>query len=150
MKKWIFLVVLLIVRAADLAADEIPSFKLLHVSDGFTLNEKPAVSIYFGESDNNFCNFTLVKSTIKKDAVIISIKGNNADFSAECNWDNGYFVDTSKFDTNAGFKLTNRKADGKQVIVVKASLFDPQTKKFFSFDFHQVETKKSSIDLLKQ
>ncbi|MBD9354807.1 hypothetical protein [Methylomonas albis] len=90
----IFLLAAVISAPYAYAADN--SMKVIGVTDfKFTLRDKPAVSINFGESDTNHCSATVQRSKVKQGYAASSAKRSNTDFSIECNWDGDYFVESS-------------------------------------------------------
>lgn len=100
------LLIVAVISASDAyAVDE--SMKVISVTDfKFTHKDKSAVSISFGESDTNHCTATIYRSKVKQGYSVSSEKRSNTDFSIECSWNGGYFVESSNHQTFTNLAIT--------------------------------------------
>ncbi|MBD9360315.1 hypothetical protein [Methylomonas fluvii] len=113
----ILLISTVIAASNAYAVDE--SMKLIGVTDfKFTLRDKPAVSIHFGESDTNHCSATVQRSKVKQGYTVSSSKRSNADFSIECNWDGNYFVESSNHLTFTDFSIVTLDKKSKTASIM--------------------------------
>lgn len=111
-------------------------FLILSVSDyEFTLNNKKAVTISFGENQENYCEITIVKKSIYAGSKVKSIKNDNKDLSASCQWNESYYVQSSKHNTFVGFKIESINENETQIITT-VNLID--TKKDMYFNIHNI------------
>ena len=123
--------------------------KIIHVSDGFTWVNKKAVSIYFGESQKNYCNFTLPKNTIKIGYNLISKKNNNKNISVECNWNSITYTQSSKHKTDTAIEITKIDKDKKlATIVASVNLVDHKNGEYFKIDKTIIKVNPSHFNTL--
>jgi len=111
--------------------------KIFSVSDGFTYNNQPAVSISFGEKETEYCSLTLLKKDIYTGFTAKSFRKKNKNIDIDCSLNGAYFVRSSKHKT--GLKITIHKIDDKNQqadISIKLKLIDPSKN-----DLATLETK---------
>jgi len=111
--------------------------KIFSVSDGFTYNNQPAVSISFGEKETEYCTLTLFKKDIYPGFTGKSFSKNNHNIDIDCSLNGAYFVRSSKHQT--GLKITINQIDDKKQqadISIKLKLIDPSKN-----DLARLETK---------
>lgn len=113
---------------------------VLRVTDfEFTLNDKPAVSIAFGESDSNYCDATILRSLVRQGYKASSTKRSDTSFSIDCHWDSDYFVESSNHKTfsNLSIKSIDKR---KKTALIEISLrfVGLPSNKYIEFDKIQV------------
>ncbi|EGR0802269.1 hypothetical protein EX462_11315 [Vibrio alginolyticus] len=111
--KRLFYLLTILFSSISLAND---NFDVSFVSDGFTMNEKPAVSvIYCAKAKEDDClSFNLNSDSIialKRDGKVKNYKSNNPDFNVTGTMSGKKISLSSKHETGAALKL---KSDDKQ------------------------------------
>jgi len=77
----------------------------MFVSDGFTISDKPASSIYFGKDDENYCDLTFPKENFNTGFSIKSQSKSDLSINVSCTWDKKNYVTTDKADVNVSLKV---------------------------------------------
>lgn len=129
----IFALIFLQLSPSALASDDL---RLISVSDyPFTLNNKPAVSISFGESEAKACSLTIEKENIYQGYVGKSFRNNNQSIDVECMWDGVNLVRSSKHKTGLKFKIGSLdKKDQIATVSIKLQLIAPSTNETIFLD----------------
>jgi len=111
--------------------------KIFGISNNFTHNNQPAVSISFGETETEYCTAILLKKDIYAGFTGKSFRKNNKNIDIDCSLNGAYFVRSSKHKT--GLKITINQIDDKNQqadISIKLKLIDPSKN-----DLATLETK---------
>lgn len=107
-----------------------PSFSPQMVSSGFTHNDKPATSFYFGTSKNDIFDVTIYKENVKPGYSAETYKDNNPELTADANFGGSYYDLSSKHETNFSFSISETADEsGSLEITASGILFSPHTKK---------------------
>ena len=123
--------------------------KIIHASDGSTLNNKPATSVYFGESQQNFCNATIPKHLITSGYKFTSKKRNNRDIDIDCNWNGKSYTPSTKHKTFYSLKIKNIDKNKKTItIIVDLNLIDYRSNEFLRIENVQLNIKQNHFNLL--
>lgn len=104
---------------------EISASEIIRVTDfDYTLGEKQAVSIAFGESDENHCSLTVQRENIKAGYSIYSLRGNKYQYvSLDCNWDGVWYIQNSNLDTYIDLKIVSLDRTNKNAeVLISAKL----------------------------
>lgn len=108
--------------------------EVFSVSDyEYTMNEKQAVSVSFGETQKNYCSATIYRSSIKEGYKVSSQQKSNRNISIDCNWGGKYYVQSSKHKTNVDFELKSINSSSKSAeIQISGKLVNPYNGKYFT------------------
>lgn len=140
----------------DALADKIDSgtyqpLNILADSD-FTMNNKPAFSIYFGKSTNDFFDFTAQCSIFDKTSSKISTRDNKKiapelSLGYHNQAQNQYMISESKFDTYAAMDVIIDKTQKTITFIVEGKVYDISSDRTY-----QVNPQKIilSIDEMKK
>lgn len=80
----------------------------LSVSDyEFTMNDKQAVSISFGKTENNFCTVSIYRDSVAQGYSVSSTQRDDHSISVDCNWNGKYFVESSKHPTISSLSISS-------------------------------------------
>lgn len=105
---------------------------VLSVSDyDFTLDGEQAVSIYFGEAENKFCDISIKRSSVVVGYKVSSQRGSYKDINVTCTWLGMNYVDSVKYPTSFKFDITS--IDSKSKIAefkVSLKLVNPYSEKY--------------------
>jgi len=106
------------------------------VSDyDFTLNNKQAVSIAFGESQSNYCSITLIRGAAIKGYSVNAKKNNDKNVSVDCSWNNKDYVQSSKHKTFVDLSVKSLDNQIKvSDIRISLKLVNAYSGEFFSLD----------------
>ena len=106
------------------------------VSDSsFTLNDKPAVTIYAGPSETEFCDITIIRGSIAQGASQSTSQKSNKDLSVSCEIGGLSYIESSNHPTRASvvFSSVDGQAQNAKVLFT-AQLFNLKTKKLLTID----------------
>jgi hypothetical protein len=104
--------------------------KVILVSDSAQeMSGKPSVTVYFGESDDNYCELSFHKDSVKSGNIIVSESSSrDKDISLSCNWDGRLYVSSSEHPTIISLKINHINAQTKEAVAyVSAKLVDYRT-----------------------
>lgn len=123
---------------------------IFSVSDyEYTMNERQAVSISFGETQRNYCSATIYRESVSSGYTVSSQHKSNKDFSIDCNWAGKYYVQSSKYQTFAAFELLSIDPQSKTAeATVSAKLVDPNSGEYFELDATPLEINGVNFDHL--
>lgn len=80
----------------------------MSVSDyDFVMNGRKAVSIAFGETDDNYCSVTLYRESVHTGYKVESIKQAEKGISLDCNWSGLYYVISSEHETAVKLEIVS-------------------------------------------
>lgn len=100
---------------------------IIRVSDyEFTLSDKQAVSIAFGEPDSNWCDVTIHRENVYEGYSVHSVRRNNyKEVSFECYTDGMLLILNDNIDTNVKLELTTLDHQNKTArVVISAKLHE--------------------------
>lgn len=100
---------------------------IISVSDyELSVSDKQAVSIAFGESENNYCSVTINRESVYEGYTVQSVRNNNNKvISFECNWDSALFILNDNIDTNVKLELISLDNQNKTaVLMISAKLHE--------------------------
>jgi len=148
----ILFVSILFLEACSVSDQEERLLEVYSVSDyDFTLNDQPAISISFGETQNNFCSITLYRSSVYAGYSVDIIKSKNNDQTAtiNCHWEGKYYVQSSKHDTYFNMRIESLDKENK-VATINSSLklVNPSNGQFFTLDNVIININKNYFDNL--
>ena len=106
---------------------------MFSVSDyEYTMNDKQAVSISFGETQNNFCSATIYRASVAAGYEVSSQQKSSKDISVDCNWSGKYYVQSSKHQTSVKFEMLSIDPKTKTAeATVSVKLVEPSSGKYF-------------------
>lgn len=106
---------------------------IFSVSDyEYTMNDKPAVSISFGETQSNYCSATIYRASVSSGYKVSSQQKSSSDIAVECNWSGKYYVQSSKHQTLATFELLSIDPQTKTAeATVSVKLVEPSSGEYF-------------------
>lgn len=87
---------------------------IMFVSDGSTIADKPASSIYFGKDDENYCDLTMPKENFNTGFSMQSQSKSDLSINVSCTWDEKNYVLSAKHPTYISLdvaSVTTDKAD---------------------------------------
>lgn len=102
------------------------------VSDGdFTLQGKPAVTVYLGDAGENYAEITVFRSNVRAGYAATSVSSNNPELSVSATWGGTNYVQSSKHATEAAFKIVSITPT-EAVVEFGAKLINPSTGAFLT------------------
>jgi len=126
--------------------------KVQLTSNGFTLGDYPAGSIYIGPDQENFLDLTLPLHSFRPGYTITS-KANNhwKEVSIAATWDGKYYAPSTKHATNFAVAIkTVSPSERKMTFQVSAKLVNPDPEKYMEFKTGVLEISgKQYDDLMK-
>lgn len=123
-----FLVVIVatfLVAWCSMPDEEIKASEIRSVSDyENSLSEQPAVSVTFGESEENRCIATILRSNVKAGYSVSSIRGSKHEYiTFNCNWDDVWYIENVNQDTYVKLEIVSLdQANKKAEVVISAKL----------------------------
>lgn len=99
-----------------------PSLSPLLVSSGFTLNDKPAVSFYFGSSDEDVFDVTIYQENIQSGYSVENYKSNAPEVSVNAIFDGTNYSLSNKHDTNFKFSIAKAGSPSDPIQVVASGI----------------------------
>lgn len=114
-------------------AQNINKVEVIHVTDyAFTLNEKQAVSFYFGESQTNYCTVTIYRELVAAGYKVFSSKKNDRSISASCTWNKKETTQSSKHKTSVVLEIIDIDKKKKTAsMIVSIKLVEPKRGEYF-------------------
>lgn len=90
------------------------------------MSGKPSVTVYFGESDDNYCELSLHRDSVKSGNKIVSESNSRGkDISLSCNWEGKLYVSSSEHPTMISLNISHINAQKKEAVAyVSAKLID--------------------------
>ena len=118
------------------------------VSDGeFTLQDKPAVSIYLGDAGENFADITFFRSNVRAGYAVTSVSSNKPELSVTATWDGASYFQSSKHATEAAFKIVSLTPT-EAVVEFSAKLVNPKTGAFLMLEPSAVKVEGEMLKRL--
>jgi hypothetical protein len=125
-----------------------PILSFISVSDGFTITEKPAISIYFGKDDENYCNITVPKEVFESGASIKSQSRSNQSINGSCTWNNENYEVSAKHPTYVSLDVISATTE-KAEINVSLKVIDTASLNEF-LEFNAVPLQITTPDDIKK
>lgn len=126
-------------------ANETHSFQVESVSET-TLNNKPAVSIYFSENESGHCEATLNKEFINPGFSVSSDQRSDTRVEVSCNLAS-YYVQSSKHPTSVTFDIVSIDQAKKEALIKTSfNLVDPYKPDYVRFDNVELTISGSYFD----
>jgi hypothetical protein len=126
---------------------------VMAVSDfDYTMNNKQAVRISYGQSQTNYCDVTIYRDSVISGYSVDSKQRSTQDFSMSCNWDGVNYVQSSKHPTSSSFKIGSIDTNtGSVQLDISLHLVDPSTDKYFTLKEITLNLNKQQLNnLLKK
>ncbi len=120
----------------------------MFVSDGFTISDKPASSIYFGKDDENYCDLTVPKENFNTGFSIQSQSKSDLSINVSCTWDKKNYVLSAKHPTYISLDVASVTTD-KADVNVSLKVIDTASLSEF-IEFKNVSLKIVNPDDLKK
>lgn len=117
--------VALLIGWCSMPDQNISASEIFSVSDyENSLSERPAVSVTFGESDNNHCSLTVLRENIREGYSVYSLRGNKYQYvSFNCNWDGVWYIENSNRDTYVDLEIVSLdRANKRAEVLISARL----------------------------
>ena len=115
----------LLIGWCSMPDQDISASEIISVSENEnSLSERPAVSVTFGESENNNCSLTVLRENITQGYSVYSLRGNKYQFvSFDCNWDGVWYIQNSNLDTYVDLQIVSvDQANKRAELLISAKL----------------------------
>lgn len=123
----------------------------ISVSDfKYTMNDKQAISILFGETQSNFCSVTIYRAAVKQGYSVSSAQRDDHSISVDCNWNGRYFLESSKHPTFSSVSIVSLDKDKKSAqIEISVKLIELKgLESYFSLDNVKLNISADKFDNL--
>ncbi|MCW7551673.1 hypothetical protein NX722_03240 [Endozoicomonas gorgoniicola] len=113
------------------------------------MNNQQAVSLSFGQTNENFCSATIYRSSVAKGYKIQSKQNNNKSISADCHWDGKYYVQSSKHQTSVDLEISDLDRNAKNAVLnISLKLIEPKSGEFFTLNNVALNLSGNNFDSL--
>lgn len=111
--------------------------------------DKDDVSIFFGESRENYCNIAISRKSIKKGFFVISKQKSTSKIKAGCQWGGKAYHRSLEHPTYAILKIDEANSDiGTSKFTVSLKLINIESNKYFTLDNTSFEFNKGQTERL--
>ena len=115
----------------------------------YTMNNKQAVSITFGETSTNYCDATIYRDSVKSGYSAISNQKSVTDLSMDCSWGGKNYMQSSKHPTSTNIKIVSLDSASKTATInVSLNLVNPSSDEYFSLKDVSLVLKNEQFDNL--
>ncbi len=112
-------------------------------------NNKSDVSIYFGESQENYCNIAVPRESIKTGYSVISKKKSTSTIKAGCQWDGKTYSRSSENPTYAILRVDEINSEiGISTFTVSLKLINKESNNYFILDNREFGFNKKHTERL--